>query len=99
MDTQTHSREHLKRLRGVLQADAYGGFNGLYDREAEPLIEAACWAHARRKIFDVYESTASPVALATLERIGALYKIEEEIRGRPPDVRKATRQARAEPLL
>jgi transposase len=40
-----HPREHLKRFRGVLQADAYGGFNGLYDREEEPLIEAACWAH------------------------------------------------------
>lgn len=92
-------REHLKRFRGVLQADAYGGFNGLYDRDEEPLIEAACWAHARRKIFEVYDSTGSPVAFEALERIGALYKIEEDIRGGLPDVRKTARQARSAPLL
>lgn len=92
-------RAHLKHFRGILQADAYGGFNGLYDREHEPLIEAACWAHARRKFFDIHASTASPIALEALERIGALYQIEDEIRGRPPDERKAERQARAAPLL
>lgn len=92
-------REHLKHFRGTLQADAYGGFNGLYDREHEPLIEAACWAHARRKYFEIYDSTASPIALEALERIAALYEIEDEIRGRPPDERRAVRQARAAPLL
>jgi transposase len=92
-------RTHLEHFRGILQADAYGGFNGLYDREHEPLIEAACWAHARRKFFDVHAATASPVALQALERIGALYAIEEQIRGRSPDERKAARQARAAPLL
>jgi transposase len=92
-------REHLKQFRGILQADAYGGFNGLYDREHEPLIEAACWAHARRKFFEIYDSTASPIAFEALERIAALYKIEDEIRGKPPDERKALRQARAAPLL
>jgi len=92
-------RAHLQRFRGILQADAYGGFNGLYDREHEPLIEAACWAHARRKIFEVYDSTASPIAYEALERIGALYKIEEAIRGKLPDERRAVRQARAAPLL
>jgi transposase len=92
-------REHLTRFRGVLQADAYGGFNGLYDRKVEPLIEAACWAHARRKIFDIYDSNASPVALEALKRIGALYKIEDDIRGKLSDERKAVRQARAAPIL
>jgi transposase len=92
-------REHLKHFRGILQADAYGGFNGLYDREHEPLTEAACWAHARRKYFEIYDSTASPIAFEALERIGALYKIEDEIRGKLPDERKAVRQARAGPLL
>ena len=92
-------REHLKRFRGILQADAYGGFNGLYDREHEPLIEAACWAHARRKYFEIYDSMASPIAFEALERIGALYKIEDEIRGKLPDERRAVRQARATPLL
>jgi transposase len=92
-------REHLQRFRGILQADAYGGFNGLYDRAHEPLIEAACWAHARRKFFEVYDATASPIAFEALERIGALYKIEDEIRGKAPVERKAVRQARAAPLL
>jgi len=92
-------RDHLKHFRGILQADAYGGFNGLYDRQHEPLIEAACWAHARRKYFEIYDSTASPIASEALERIGALYKIEDEIRGKLPDERKAVRQVRAAPLL
>jgi transposase len=92
-------REHLQHFRGILQVDAYGGFNGLYDRAHEPLIEAACWAHARRKFFEVYDSSASPIALEALERIGALYKIEDEIRGKLPDERKAVRQARTAPLL
>jgi transposase len=91
--------EHLQHFRGILQADAYGGFNGLYDRKHEPLIEAACWAHARRKFFEIYDSTASPIAFEALERIRALYEIEEQIRGRAPDERKAVRQVRAAPLL
>jgi transposase len=92
-------RAHLEHFRGILQADAYGGFNGLYDREHEPLIEAACWAHARRKFFDLHASTDSPLAFEALERIGTLYKIEAEIRGQQPAERKAARQARAAPLL
>jgi transposase len=92
-------RAHLQRFRGILQADAYGGFNGLYDREHEPLTEAACWAHARRKYFEIYDSTVSPIAFEALERIAALYKIEDEIRGKLPDERRAVRQARAAPLL
>lgn len=63
------------------------------------MIEAACWAHARRKIFEIYDSTASPIAFEALERIGALYKIEDDIRGRLPGERKAARQALAAPLL
>jgi transposase len=90
---------HLAKFRGVLQADGYTGFKGLYDREEEPLLEAACWAHARRKFFDIHATTASPVALEALERIGALYKIEADIRGKSPEQRKAERQQRAAPLL
>jgi transposase len=92
-------REHLQQFRGILQADAYGGFNGLYDREDEPLIEAACWAHVRRKFFDIHATMASPIALEALTRIGALYAIEAQIRGQLPDQRKAARQAHAAPLL
>ncbi len=93
------AREHLKDFRGILQADGYAGFQGLYDRPREPLIEAACWAHARRKFFDLHAATALPVALEALERIGALYKIEEECRGKPAAERRQVRQEQAVPLL
>src|SRR5271170_744188 len=61
--------------------------------------EAACWAHVRRKFYDLQQAHASPLATEALERIGALYAIEREIRGRPPDQRQRVRQARAKPLL
>jgi len=92
-------QEHLKDFSGILQADAYGGFQDLYDREREPLTEAACWAHARRKYFDLHAATGSPVALEALERIGALYKIEEECRGQSSEKRRAARQQHAVPRL
>ena len=91
--------QHLKPFAGVLQADGYAGFNGLYQRSHNPLTEAACWAHVRRKFFDLHAANGSPVAKEALERIGALYAIEREIRGRPPDDRRHVRQARAGPLL
>ena len=92
-------QEHLADFRGILQADAYGGFQGLYERKVAPLIEAACWAHARRKYFDLHAATGSPIALEALERIGALYKIEEDCRGRSPEERRAARQEHAVPRL
>lgn len=91
--------KHLAKFRGILQADAYSGFNGLYDRKQDPLIEAACWAHVRRKFYDIHAATHSPAAREALERIGTLYGIEAQIRGQPPDERAAIRQARAGPLL
>lgn len=92
-----HPAEHLERFRGVLQADAYAGFNRLYAQGH--CQEAACWAHARRKFFEIHQAQASPMAAEALARIGALYAIEREIRGRPPALRAAARQARAGPLL
>ena len=80
-----------------MHADGYAGFDRLF--EAGRILEAACWAHARRKFFDLYEATQSPIAKEALDRIGALYSIESEIRGRSPDERRAARQARAGPLL
>lgn len=71
----------------------------MYDRAKEPLLEAACWAHARRKFFEIHAATDSPVALEALERIGALYKIEAEIRGKSPDERRAARLVQALPQL
>lgn len=92
-------RVHLKDFRGILQADGYAGFQGLYDRPQQPLLEAACWAHARRKFFDIHAATDSPAALEALERIGALYKLEAQIRGKPAAERHAARQAHALPPL
>ena len=92
-----HPKQHLKTFRGTLQADAYAGFHHLY--QSGKIREAACWAHARRKFYDLHQANASPIAKQALDRIAALYVIEAEIRGEPPDVRTQQRQARAGPLL
>jgi len=94
-----HPCEHLQHFRGILQADGYAGFNGLYDRPEHPPTEAACWAHARRKFFDLFAATQSPLAQEALQRIGALYAIEEQVRGRTPDERQHVREAQSAPLL
>jgi len=94
-----HPAAHLKSYHGVLQADGYAGFAGLYERTEQPLTEAACWAHARRKFYDIFQATESLLAKAALDQIGALYGIEEEVRGRSAAQRCAARQARAGPLL
>jgi len=92
-----HPQHHLQSFTGILQADGYAGFSKLYD--SGRITEAACWAHVRRKFFDLLQANQSPVAAQALERIGALYAIEEQIRGRSPDERRAVRQARSRPLL
>ena len=92
-----HPQTHLKSFQGVLQADAFGGFGALY---ADGTIqEAACWAHVRRKFFDLHKAHSSPVAAEALKRIGALYAIEKDIQGKSPEVRQAARESRASPLL
>jgi transposase len=90
-------REHLASFSGILQADAYAGFGHLY--EGGRIVEAACWAHARRGFYELHQANQSRIAAEALERMGALYAIEAEIRGRAPDERAAMRQARAGPLL
>jgi transposase len=92
-----HPQGHLRCFTGTLQADAYAGFDAVY--ETGRIREAACWAHVRRKFYDLQVAHKSPVAQEALERIGALYKIEKEIRGRPPQERREVRQTRARPLL
>ncbi len=92
-----HPRQHLNTFRGILQADGYAGFDRIYEQGR--ITEAACWAHVRRKFYDIHVADISPLAQEALERIGVLYGIEREIRGRPPAERKAVRQARAGPLL
>jgi transposase len=96
-----HPRNHLSDFRGILQADGYAGFDKLYN-DADPnhpIKEAACWAHVRRKFYDIHEATASPLAMTAMQRIGELYGIEEQIRGQLPDIRRDTRQTRSVPLL
>lgn len=92
-----HPRQHLKNFKGALQADAYSGFHHLY--EGGSIYEVACWAHARRKFHDIHVVHASPITTEAIRRIGALYGIEEEVRGKPAELRREIRQARAKPLL
>ncbi len=93
-----HPRAHLAGFRGVLQADGYAGFGGLY--EGGLVVEAACWAHVRRKFHDIHAAGGtSPLAREALDRIGKLYAIEGRINGKPPDHRLRIRQAEALPLL
>jgi transposase len=92
-----HPKTHLNGFRGALQADGYAGFNGLYDTGG--VHEVACWAHVRRKFYELHQAQSSPLAAEALQRIGVLYAIEAEIRGQPPEIRAATRQARAGPRL
>jgi len=77
-----HPRAHLEPFTGVLHADGYAGFNGLF--ETGRISEAGCWAHVRRKFFDVHAAIASPIAKEALDRIGQLYAVETTINGAPP---------------
>jgi len=92
-----HPQAHLSKFTGTLQADGYAGFDQVY--EAGHIQEAACWAHVRRKFYDLHAAHKSPVAAEAMQRIGALYAIEKEIRGRSPEERRAIRNERARPLL
>jgi transposase len=93
-----HPRSHLASFRGVLQADGYTGFDGLY--ADGHISEAACWAHVRRNFYDIHVAAKqSPMAREALERIAELYAVEAQITGRPPDLRRRVRQAEAKPRL
>ena len=96
-----HPARHLRAFRGVLQVDGYAGFDRLFDdnNPAHPCREAACWAHVRRKFYDLHVATASPVAAEALRRIAALYEIEQAVRGQSASHRQVARQARAGPVL
>lgn len=92
-----HPQRHLETFRGILQADGYAGYSKIYDNGQ--VVEAACWAHARRKFVDLHQLHNSPIAGEGLDRIGALYAIEQKIRGRPPNERRLQRQKHSRPLL
>jgi len=92
-----HPEQHLSRFQGTLQADGYAGFNRVYEKGV--VQEAACWAHVRRKFYELHQAHASPLAAEAVARIAQLYAIESEIRGRSPDQRREARQNRSRPLL
>jgi transposase len=110
-----HPQGHLERWSGILQADAYGGYEQLYKavRPSGPILEAACWAHSRRKLFELADIEAaarrkakgkkpqviSPLALNAVQRIDALFAIEREINGLNAEERLAARQQRSSPLV
>jgi transposase len=91
-----HPKAHLHDFRGVIHADGYSGFNGLF--AGNRISEAACWAHVRRKFFDVHAANGSVIAKQALDRIGELYGVEKTITGRPPEQRCAERQKRSQPI-
>jgi transposase len=95
-----HPATHLKGFRGLLQVDGYAGFGGLVTGGANDAPTLAfCWAHARRKFYDVHAATKSPLAHEALQRIGALYAIEADIRGQTAEQRQQVRQQRSRPLV
>ena len=96
-----HPREHLASYRGILQADAYAGYNDLNDgrRRPAPVIQAACWAHGRRKLFDIAKLTKAPIAVEAVRRIDEIFAVERTINGRSPAERVAARQQQSKPLV
>jgi transposase len=108
-----HPQRHLKDFRGILQADGYAGYERLYEQREEqqkpPIVEAACWAHVRRKFFDIHaantrlntnsRSQGALIAEAVLHRIASLYAVEQSIRGSPSDERSRIRQLQTKPKL
>ncbi|HKK37439.1 MAG TPA: IS66 family transposase [Paracoccaceae bacterium] len=107
-----HPQEHLARWRGILQADAYAGFNALFDatREPGPIAPAFCWSHSRRKFFELADIAVNarrggkappiaPLALEAVKRIDAIFDLERAISGLPADQRLAVRTAEVAPLV
>lgn len=96
-----HPEQHLAGYAGLMQADAYAGFNRLYEAERRPapVIKAACWAHARRKFFDLARISKAPIASEAVARIDALFAIEREINGLAPKERVVVRAERSQPLV
>ena len=95
--TGAHPQKELAEFTGHLQADAYAGYDKLY--QSGRVTEVACWAHFRRKIFDIHKPRPTTLTTDILERIAALYAIEAEVRRAPPGVRQKARQERTKPLV
>ena len=95
-----HPAVHLAGFRGLLQVDGYAGFGRLVTAAADGVTKLAfCWAHTRRKFYDIHVATKSPLAAEALRRIAALYAIEADIRGQTADERRRVRQQHSRPLV
>jgi hypothetical protein len=113
--TGAHAAGHLARWQGILQADSFSGYDALYvpDRQPGPIREAGCWAHARRKFFELADIAAaerskatskipapiSPIALKAVQQMDRLFEIERDINGATPERRNNARQALSKPLV
>ena len=96
-----HPCRHLTSYSGILQADAYDGFNDLYaaGRKPAPITEAACWSHGRRHLFKLADVAKAPLAIEAVRRIDVIFDVEREINGLPAAQRHAIRQTRVAPLV
>ena len=106
-----HPEQHLSGYCGILQADAYAGFNRLYaaDRKPGPITEAGCWAHARRKLFELADiaskarirkpATISPIAFEAVQKFDAIFALERSINGSSPEARVAARRKDIAPAV
>ncbi len=108
-----HPTRHLAGWSGILQADAYGGYNGVYDaaRKPAPVLSALCWSHARRKFFELADIKAiarkgkkvaeeiSPIALDAVKRIDTIFDVERAITGLSAEARHDTRQRLVRPMV
>ena len=89
-----HPERHLAGFAGILQADAYGGFNRLYEpgRKPGPILGAACWAHARSKLYELAATSKAPIAAEAVRRIDRLFAVERDIGGLSAEARLAARR-------
>jgi transposase len=107
-----HPEQHLTHYGGILQADAFAGYGGLYkaERQPAPIIEAACWSHSRRKLFVLADIASkarkknkpfviSPIAFEAVLKMDAIFDLERAINGAPPEQRLAVRQTQIKPLV
>jgi transposase len=96
-----HPEQHLASCAGLMQADAYAGFNRLYSasRKPGPITEVACWSHARHNFFDLVRLAKAPIAIEAVKRIDELFAIERESNGLPTQERLRVRNERSRPLM
>ena len=95
-----HPAAHLKDFGGLLQVDGYAGFGSLMRTVANDAPQLAfCWAHARRKFYDIHAANPSPLAAEALRRIAALYEVEADLRGQSAEQRRAMRQKHSRPIV